>query len=72
MLSQINGPLPDSDYIMSNQPVARPVPLTTNTKAGRAASTQKRKEPTSKDGKDAIPKKTKSTTSKKSKATSNN
>lgn len=65
MHSQVNGPLPYNDYIISNQPVARPVPLTTSTKAGRAASTRKRKASTSKDGKDAGAKKTKSTNTKK-------
>ncbi|CAN6339283.1 unnamed protein product [Urochloa humidicola] len=48
--SQVQGPLPDNGYILSNQPVARPVPLTTSTKAGRraASSTRQRKEPTNK------------------------
>lgn len=31
-------PLPDSAYILSNQPSARPAPLTTATKEGRATA----------------------------------
>ncbi|CAL5013172.1 unnamed protein product [Urochloa decumbens] len=42
-LSQPLGPLPDSDFIASNQLVQRPVPLTTSFKAGKAAIAKKRK-----------------------------
>jgi len=44
--------LPDSAFISSNQPVARLGPLTTCTKAGKAAASRKRKAAgtTSKDG----------------------
>ncbi|KAG0515116.1 hypothetical protein BDA96_10G251600 [Sorghum bicolor] len=41
-LSQPQGPLPDPIFIMSNQPVQRPTPLTTSTAAGRAALSKKR------------------------------
>ncbi|CAO2201080.1 unnamed protein product [Urochloa humidicola] len=60
MLSQPHGPLPDSQYIISNQPTVRPIPLTTSTKAGKAATNRKRKVSTNKDGMAA--KKSKSTT----------
>jgi hypothetical protein len=44
MQSQVFGPLPDSQFIATNQPVERPQPLTTCTKAGKkAATTTKRK-----------------------------
>jgi hypothetical protein len=38
------GPLPDSDFTFSNQPVARPVPLTTSTKGREAASKKGRQQ----------------------------
>jgi hypothetical protein len=41
-LSQPQGPLPDSSFICSSHPVARPVPLTTCTKAGKTAADRKR------------------------------
>ncbi|CAN6239724.1 unnamed protein product [Urochloa humidicola] len=43
MVSLPTGPLPDSDFIMTNRPIARPAPLTTYTKKGRTATTKKRK-----------------------------
>jgi hypothetical protein len=43
MLSKQQGPLPDPDFIMSNRPIARPAPLTTSTKKGKAVATKKRK-----------------------------
>ena len=42
--SQHPGPVPDSVFISSNRPMARPVPLTTATKEGKAAA-NKRKAP---------------------------
>ena len=36
-LSQPQGPLPDPTFILSNQLVEQPIPLTTSTVAGRAA-----------------------------------
>ncbi|WVZ99234.1 hypothetical protein U9M48_044563 [Paspalum notatum var. saurae] len=57
--SQPLGPLPDSEFISSNQPVARPIPLNTSTKAGRAAATKKRKECTTRAAKGPAAKKTK-------------
>ena len=33
-----HGPLPDSAFIEDNQPVARPAPLTTAIKQGKAAA----------------------------------
>lgn len=41
MLSQPQGSLPDCQYIMDNQVAARPMPLTTCTKAGRGAAAKK-------------------------------
>ena len=41
------GPLPDNEFIMINQPVQRPIALTTCTKAGKAATVKKRKASTS-------------------------
>lgn len=38
MPSQHPGPVPDSVFISSNRPVARPAALTTATKDGKAAS----------------------------------
>jgi len=35
--------LPDSAFISSNQPVARPAPLTTCTKTGKEVASRKRK-----------------------------
>lgn len=60
-LSQPQGPLPDSVFISSNQHVPRPTPLTTCTKAGKAAATKKRKAagPSTSEGKRAPAKKTK-------------
>jgi hypothetical protein len=49
MLSQPTGPLPDSGFILTNQPIPRSVPLTTCTKQGKAAATKERKPPTRKD-----------------------
>ncbi|CAN6164305.1 unnamed protein product [Urochloa humidicola] len=43
MLSQPQGPLPDPNFIMTNIPIARPTPLTTCTKEGKAAAAKKRK-----------------------------
>ena len=49
MQSQAMGPLPDSQLILTNQPLQRPQPLTTSTKAGKAAAiTRKRKPATQK------------------------
>ncbi|CAD6225966.1 unnamed protein product [Miscanthus lutarioriparius] len=38
-----HGPLPDSAFIEDNQPIARPAPLTTATKQGKAAGQGGRK-----------------------------
>jgi hypothetical protein len=38
MLSQSQGPLPDSQFILDNLPPSRPVALSTSTKAGKAAA----------------------------------
>lgn len=46
-LSQEHGPLPDCSFIENNQPIARPAPLTTTTKKGKAAM-GKRKAPAKK------------------------
>ena len=42
-LSQPQRPLPDCVFISSNKPVPIPTPLTTCTKAGKAAAARKRK-----------------------------
>jgi hypothetical protein len=42
-LSQPVGQLPDCQFISSNQLLQRPVPLTTTSKAGKAALAKKRK-----------------------------
>ncbi|CAO2038819.1 unnamed protein product [Urochloa humidicola] len=44
--SQHPGPIPDSVFISSNRPMARPAPLTTATKKGKAAT--KKRKPTKK------------------------
>ena len=41
------GPLPNNEFIMTNQPVQRPIALTACTKAGKAATVKKRKASTS-------------------------
>jgi len=41
------GPLPDNEFMVTNQPVQRPIALTTCTKAGKAATVKKRKASTS-------------------------
>jgi len=41
------GPLLDNEFIVTNQPVQRPIALTTCTKAGKAATVKKRKASTS-------------------------
>ena len=41
------GPLPNNEFIMTNQPVQRPIALTTCTKDGKAATVKKRKASTS-------------------------
>ncbi|KAL6616564.1 hypothetical protein ACP70R_038834 [Stipagrostis hirtigluma subsp. patula] len=43
VLSQPPGPLPNPAFIMTNRPMARPAPLTTCTKEGKAAAEKKRK-----------------------------
>ena len=48
MQSQALGPLPDSQFILSNQPVQRPQTLTTSTKTGRAAATARKRPPATK------------------------
>jgi hypothetical protein len=40
--SSHGGPLPDSFFISSNRPMARPLPLTTATNEGKAAAKRKR------------------------------
>jgi hypothetical protein len=42
MQSQAIGALPDSQFILNNQPVERPQTLTTSAKAGRKAATVRR------------------------------
>ena len=46
-VSSSKGPLPDNEFIMTNQPVERPHALTTCTKAGKVAAAKKRKASTS-------------------------
>jgi len=60
-LSQPQGPLPDCVFISSNQPVPRPTPLMTCTKADKAAIARKRKAagPSTNEGKRAPAKKSK-------------
>ena len=41
------GPLPDNEFIMTNQPLQRPSALTTCAKAGKVATIKKRKASTS-------------------------
>jgi hypothetical protein len=65
-LSQPQGPLPDPSFILSNQPVQRPTPLTTSTVAGRAALSKKRSSTSQK----TSSKKTKTSTGKSSKKAS--
>ncbi|XP_040380846.1 uncharacterized protein LOC121054682 [Oryza brachyantha] len=43
VLSQPQGPLPDSQFILDNRPPAKPAPLTTCSKEVKAAATKKRK-----------------------------
>jgi hypothetical protein len=43
MLSQSQGPLPDSQFILDNLPPSRPVALSTSTKAGKAAAAANKK-----------------------------
>jgi len=43
-LVQNLGPLPDAEFVVSNSPTERPgVPMTTATKAGKQATTKKKK-----------------------------
>lgn len=42
-ISQDIGPLPDCAFISQNQPVLRPIPVTTATKAVKAMLAKKRK-----------------------------
>lgn len=63
MMEEPQGPLPECGFILSNIPVPRSVPLTTNTKAGKAAASRKRSSSTtsSKPGRAAAPKENKKT-----------
>ena len=61
MQSQAMGPSPDSQFILTNQPVQRPQPLTTSTKAGKAAIARKRKLATQKNDGEGAKKKSRAT-----------
>lgn len=62
-LSQPQGSLPECGFILSNIPVPRSAPMTTNTKAGKAAASRKRSSSTtsSKPGRAAAAKENKKT-----------